>query len=157
MHSKKPFGSPTQVLKYLARYTHRVAISNHCLISLENGRVRFRYKDYQRGHKKRVMELSVVEFLRRFLLHVLPRRFMRIRYSGLLANPKRAGNLVRCRELLGLRTVIEPDDQSSEGLFDLQEAACCSQCGIGRMIIERLPPAWKRAAPRMRVPILDSS
>jgi hypothetical protein len=88
VYAKPPFGSPEQVLKYLARYTHRVAISNRRLLSIEGGHVAFRYKDYRRAHSDRVMRLTAVEFMRRFLLHVLPKRFVRIRHYGLLANPK---------------------------------------------------------------------
>jgi hypothetical protein len=87
VYAKPPFGGPTQVLRYLARYTHRVAISNRRLVSLQNGRVKFRWKDYAHGNRCRTMTLEATEFIRRFLLHVLPKGFMRIRSSGLLANP----------------------------------------------------------------------
>lgn len=92
VHAKPPFGGPEQVLKYLARYTHRVAISNDRLLDISNGQVAFRWKDYASGSRIRTMTVSAVEFLRRFLLHVLPRGFVRIRHYGLLAN--------RCREQL---------------------------------------------------------
>ena len=89
------------MLKYLARYTHRVAISNRRLMSLEHGQVAFGYKDYRQGRRERVMRLESVEFMRRFLLHVLPNGFVRIRHFGLLANRCRKDNLRLCRRLLG--------------------------------------------------------
>src|SRR4051794_28187601 len=100
VYAKPPFGGPEQVLKYLARYTHRVAISNHRLLDLKDGRVTFRYKDYARGGERRTMELTAAEFLRRFLQHVLPRGFVRIRSYGFLANRDRREKLAACRELL---------------------------------------------------------
>jgi len=105
VYSKPPFGGPEQVLKYLARYTHRVAISNQRLISLEAGRVTFRYKDYRRGGQLRTMTLETAEFIRRFLLHVLPKGFVRIRSFGFLANRCRKQKLALCRRLLA------PDDE----------------------------------------------
>ena len=96
VYAKRPFGGPAQVLKYLARYTHRVAISNHRLVSLRNDQVQFRWKNYARGNRQRVMTLDAVEFIRRFLLHVLPNGFVRIRQYGLLANRCRTENLARC-------------------------------------------------------------
>jgi hypothetical protein len=98
VHAKPPFGSPEQVLKYLARYTHRVAISDRRIVDIQDAGVTFRYRDNTRGQQ--VMTLGGVEFLRRFLLHVLPSGFVRIRYFGLLANRNRATTLARCRELL---------------------------------------------------------
>ena len=91
VYAKPPFGSPEQVLKYLARYTHRVAISNRRIQSFDNGKVSFSWKDYASGNQKRTMTLSSVEFIRRFLLHVLPTGFMRIRYYGFLAKPASSG------------------------------------------------------------------
>jgi hypothetical protein len=100
VYAKKPFGGPEHVLHYLARYTHRVAISNHRLMSLEDGRVTFRWKDYKHGNKQRNMTLRSDEFLRRFFLHVLPHGFVRIRFFGFLANRSRAKMLPLCRRLL---------------------------------------------------------
>jgi hypothetical protein len=102
VHPKKPFGGPEHVLHYLARYTHRVAISNHRLIGMEDGKVTFRYKDYAHGGKKRKMTLAAEEFIRRFLLHVLPKGFVRIRHYGWMANRCRRQCAARCRELLGV-------------------------------------------------------
>jgi hypothetical protein len=101
VYSKPPFGGPEQVLKYLARYTHRVAIGNSRLLDIDDHTVRFRWRDRAHGNRPRTMELSGVEFLRRFLLHVLPRRFTRIRHYGLLANRKRTTMLAVCRLQLG--------------------------------------------------------
>lgn len=101
VYVKPPFGSPGQVLKYLARYTHRVAISNNRLVCLTDGQVTFRYKDYRQGHSQRLMRLPAVEFIRRFLLHSLPKGFVRIRHYGFLANRVRQQNLEYCRRLIG--------------------------------------------------------
>ena len=100
VYAKKPFGGPEHVLQYLARYTHRVAISNHRLLSFADGQVTFRWKDYAHGRKQRKMTLTTDEFLRRFLLHVLPRGFMRIRHFGFLANRQRGEHIAQCRLLL---------------------------------------------------------
>ena len=99
----RPFGGPERVLKYLAQYTHRVAISNARLLDFEDGMVRFRYKDYAHGNRKRVMTLSALEFVRRLLLHVLPTGFVRIRHYGILANRHRHEKLALCRQLLEAR------------------------------------------------------
>ncbi|MCB1512077.1 MAG: IS91 family transposase, partial [Hyphomicrobiaceae bacterium] len=101
VYAKRPFREPACVLKYLARYTHRVAISNRRLVSYRDGHVTFRYKDYARQSAQRVMTLTASEFIRRFLMHVLPDRFMRIRHYGFLANRDRRSKLKTCRRLLG--------------------------------------------------------
>jgi Putative transposase len=101
VYSKAPMAGPEQVLKYLARYTHRVAIANSRLISHEDGRVSFRYKDYAHDGEQRILSLDAREFLRRFLLHVLPRGFARIRHYGLLANCCRRDKIAVCRKLIG--------------------------------------------------------
>ena len=97
---RKPFGGPEHVLHYLARYTHRVAISNHRLLAMEDGKVTFRWKDYAHGGKHRKMTLAAEEFIRRFLLHVLPKGLVRIRYYGWMANRCRRERLAQCRALL---------------------------------------------------------
>jgi len=109
VYAKPPFGGPAQVLSYLGRYTHRVAISNHRLLSLQHGKVNFSWRDRRHGEVKSTMTLSAAEFIRRFLLHVLPRGFQRIRQFGLLANRCR-GELARCRQLL------DTTEQSVESL-----------------------------------------
>ncbi|MGH8611698.1 MAG: IS91 family transposase, partial [Gammaproteobacteria bacterium] len=100
VYSKRPFAGPEQVVAYLGRYTHRIAISNERLLRLEQGTVLFRWRDYAHGHKTKTMNLPAEEFIRRFLLHVLPKGFMRIRHFGLLANRHRAEHLARCRRAL---------------------------------------------------------
>lgn len=162
VYSKPPFGSPEQVLGYLARYTHRVAISNHRLLRLKDDRVTFSYKDYSQGGKAREMTLPAAELIRRFLLHVLPEGFVRIRYYGLLANRHREGTLARCRELLGSSP---PSDQAAEESAAREDWQCrlarligkdptlCPQCGQGhlRRVEELAPIPWsglpKRAPP----------
>jgi hypothetical protein len=133
VYAKKPFGGAEHVLHYLARYTHRVAISNHRLISLEDGQVTFRWKDYAHGDRQRKMTLSSDEFLRRFFLHVLPHGFVRIRFFGFLANRSRAKMLPLCRKLLETASqgrtptvpVVDPRPAAS------WKCPCCS----GSMII----------------------
>jgi len=100
VYAKPPFAGPTQVLEYLGRYTHRVAISNDRLVNIADGQVRFRWKDYAHGNRVKTMMLAAEEFLRRFLLHVLPGGFVRIRHFGFLANRGRTGKLAQCRALL---------------------------------------------------------
>ncbi|MDB5335823.1 MAG: family transposase [Planctomycetaceae bacterium] len=100
VYAKRPFGGPQQVLKYLARYTHRVAISNRRLISFAEGKVTFRWKDYAHADRVRLMTLSAIEFIRRFLLHVLPKGFVKIRHYGFMANRFRRAKLELCRRLL---------------------------------------------------------
>jgi Putative transposase/Transposase zinc-binding domain len=140
VYAKPPFGGPEQVLKYLARYTHRVAISNRRLLGLEGGRVRFRYKDYARGGKRRTMELTATEFLRRFLQHVLPTGFVRIRSYGFLANRYRREKVALCRELLGAAATSEGEppcrgDGPTEGITPARCLTLCPACGKGRMVV----------------------
>jgi hypothetical protein len=139
VYAKPPFGGPEQVLKYLARYTHRVAISNRRIVSVDADSVTFRYKDYARGNTLRTMKLTSVEFIRRFLLHVLPNGFMRIRHYGLLANRCREKKLARCRELLVLQQMdaVNPNDDldaipSNKDKTEVDEK-CCTACGAGTM------------------------
>ena len=136
VYAKAPFGSPEQVLKYLARYTHRVAISDRRIQSIDDKGVTFRYRDNAAGGQ-RSMTLDGVEFLRRFLLHVLPAGFVRIRYYGLLANRYRAQNLARCRALLGATApgeAVPPAPRVTEpGPTDASERDRCTLCGVGRL------------------------
>jgi hypothetical protein len=131
VYAKPPFGGPEQVLKYLARYTHRIAISNRRLVSVDDQSVTFKWKDYARGNRPRTMTLDGKEFLRRFLMHAVPRGFMRLRHFGLLANRVRAKNLMTCRRLLthaatviALRTLITAGETERSG---------CPLCGRGRL------------------------
>jgi len=139
VYAKPPFGGPQQVLKYLARYTHRVAISNGRLLELNDGWVTFSYKDYAAGNEIKTMTLETQEFARRFLLHVLPRGFVRMRYYGFLANRRRAEKLELCRRLLSTQ---QPDGESmTETPKDGQQIdppaahTICPNCSQGKMII----------------------
>jgi len=148
VYAKPPFGGPEAVLKYLARYTHRVAITNGRLLGFEGGAVRFRYKDYARGSRQRVMTLPAVEFVRRLLLHVLPRGFVRIRRYGILSNRNGHWKLALCRRLLGsgsgAESVLSEAVQLPESLLSVTPARACPICGAGRMIlIEEFPPLSK--------------
>jgi hypothetical protein len=133
VHSKPPFGGPEHVLKYLARYTHRVAISNGRLLGLDNGQVRFRWRDSRHNNRSSVMSLDAVEFIRRFLLHVLPAGFVKIRHFGLLANRNRRQRLALCRLHLGA-TAADP----STLLTEQQKCALsrlCPQCKCGTLYV----------------------
>lgn len=139
---KPPFGGPEQVLKYLARYTHRVAISNSRFVSMEAGCVTFRWKDYAGGNQTKEMKLDAVEFIRRFLLHILPSGFVRIRQFGFLANRARGKKLALCRSLLGtISARAEAVKARSEERVDDQARKRCPVCGIGNMIRIAIMPA----------------
>lgn len=148
VYAKPPFGGPRQVLKYLARYTHRVAISNQRLLSADNAKVTFRWKDYANGNRQRNMTLDAVEFLRRFLLHVLPKGFMRVRYYGFLANRNRADKLTRIRRLLAQHSDFTNSDSSDEPTAhetnpDEASDICelCPACKKGRLLtVANVPP-----------------
>ena len=143
VYAKRPFGGPEQVLKYLARYTHRVAISNQRLLSLAEGRVTFRYQDYADDHRSKTMTLSAEEFLRRFVQHVLPKGFVKVRHYGLLAPRGRDARLAVCRRLLLPATVVAalPGDASSAGSVTPAHVPTCPQCGGHRLIARELPAA----------------
>jgi len=138
VYVKPPFGGPTQVLKYLARYTHRVALSNRRLIAVEDGRVTFRYKDYADDHRTKQMTLDATEFLRRFVQHVLPKGFVKIRHFGLLANRRRAEWLAVCRRLLFVAVVpSRPSSESNEGV-EPAKPPHCPHCGGCRFTYREL-------------------
>jgi hypothetical protein len=147
VYSKPPFGSPQQVLRYLGRYTHRVAISNHRLVSLQGNEVIFRWRDSAHDNRQCLMSLPVEEFLRRFLLHLLPPSFVRIRHFGFLAHRRRAALLPLCFRLLGLPNGLPPKSEESEkaagGLTTSSSASLwsCPQCGGPMIILERLTAA----------------
>jgi hypothetical protein len=130
VYAKPPFGGPEQVLKYLARYTHRVAISNHRLVKLEKGQVTFRYKDYADSRKEKLLTLSAEEFLRRFVLHVLPKGFMKIRHYGLLASRQREARLRQARRLLLPKSALHSNAKSG---IEPAERARCPHCGSVRL------------------------
>jgi uncharacterized protein (DUF983 family) len=132
VYAKPPFGGPEQVLKYLARYTHRIAISNARLVAMDENTVTFRWKDYANESRDRVMTLEGTEFLRRFLMHVVPTGFMRIRHFGLLANRFRAANLSRCRELLAAVVPWFETETHSDGATTGSHDRC-PVCGKGEM------------------------
>ena len=144
VYSKPPFGGPRHVLNYLARYTHRVAISNHRLVSFNDGKVTFRWKDYARGNRQRLMTLTAEEFLRRFLQHVLPRGFVRIRYFGFLASRKRGELLPVCRQLLD-GTAIPRSRAKSPVRCPAPASWNCPRCGGAMIVIERLDAQQTRA------------
>ena len=140
VYCRPPFGSAEYVLEYLGRYTHRVAISNHRIVNLENGYVTFKWRDYKDHNKEKFMTLTVDEFIRRFLMHVLPRKFVKIRHYGILSNRNRSTKLQKCKELTG---AVESKNQNSEVKLSAAELLLkltgidiniCSCCGKGKMI-----------------------
>jgi hypothetical protein len=135
VHCKPPFGGSERVLKYLARYTHRVAISNHRLRSLEDGHVNFEWKDYADRGRTKTMTLDAVEFMRRFLLHVLPPGMVRIRQFGFLANRVRKNKLELCRTLLAAPRI---STDSGSPAPDLPDARACPVCKAGTLIVIEL-------------------
>jgi hypothetical protein len=142
VYAKRPFSSPLCVLKYLARYTHRVAISNQRLVGLSDSRVSFRYKDYSQGQQDKIMTLDSSEFIRRFLMHTLPKGFVRIRYYGFLANRQRQQHLDKCRQLLSVPPrSTEPapnDDIPAEDTRPEQPCPTCPACQRGKLVIVEL-------------------
>jgi hypothetical protein len=157
VYAKRPFAGPRQVLDYVGRYTHRIAISNSRLLSIDDARIRFRWKDYLRGNSHDTMTLAADEFIRRFLIHVLPDGFQRIRYYGFLGNAHRTRKLALCRTLLGMRlpeplntTPVRDYRDRYEILtgFSLRE---CPHCHLAAMVvIETIPSA------RVCMPVPDT-
>jgi hypothetical protein len=146
VYAKPPFGGPLQVLEYLGRYTHRVAIANSRLVGFADGKVSFRWKDYRHESQQKVMHLDTHEFIRRFLLHVLPNGLQRIRHYGFLANRYRAIKLAHCRELLAepepvvSRSAAPTDYRDRYLLLTCRSLRDCPQCGRGHMVcIESFP------------------
>jgi hypothetical protein len=157
VYAKRPFGGPAKVLEYLGRYTHRVAIANSRLVDMTGGQVSFLWKDYRHHDKRKVMTLDADEFIRRFLLHVLPNGFHRIRHYGYLANGHRAAKLVQCRRLL---TAPAPQDTGMGGDYRLRylqltgrSLVICPCCGGGMINVAAIPP--EKATHNM--PIWNSS
>ena len=140
VYIKEPFAGPEQVLRYLSRYTHRVAISNRRLVAADANTVAFRWKDYRidRPDRWKTMTLSPHEFIRRFLMHVLPKGFHRIRHYGLFANGNRAANVARSRELLAaMPRVVEPEKEQAAAPDEPRMQPCtCPRCGARMIIIE---------------------
>ncbi len=151
VYLKRPFGGPEYVLHYLGRYTHRVAISNHRLVSFTNGQVTFRWRDSAHHDQQKLMTLAVDEFLRRFLLHILPKGFVRIRHFGFLANRRRTTLLPLCFQLLGAtpESQTERHGTSTAASPNLYR---CPKCGGPMKVIERLSAAeiQLRSPPRIK-------
>ena len=152
VYCKPPFAGPEHVLAYLSRYTHRVAISNERLVALTEGRVRFRWRDYADGDRVKVMDLDGEEFLRRFLLHVVPDGFVRIRHFGLLANRTRQKKLARCRTLLHHPSppTRAPRESVEAMMFRLTgiDIHLCPACRRGRLrVTEILRPRSLLSSP----------
>jgi hypothetical protein len=143
VYAKRPFAGPEQVLDYVGRYTHRVAISNNRILDVEDGKVRFRWKDYRHDNQQKTMTLSADEFIRRFLIHVLPSGFQHIRYYGFLGNRYREEKLARCRELLGMAQPEPVHDEADKDYRHRHEEITgvslfeCPVCRLGRMTIFR--------------------
>ena len=156
VYAKPPFGGPERVLEYLGRYTHRVAIANHRLVDFAAGEVAFRWKDYRHQSRHKVMRLAAPEFVRRFLLHVLPPGFQRIRHYGLLANRHRAAKLTRCRQLLAAPAPVVTlaaaplDYRDRYQQLTGKSLRDCPQCGQGHMVCidTFLPGALPRGPPQ---------
>jgi hypothetical protein len=151
VYAKRPFAGPEQVLEYVGRYTHRVAISNNRILDIEDGKVRYRWKDYRRGGQQKTMTLSADEFIRRFLIHVLPSGFQRIRYYGLLGNRYRAEKLAHCRDLIGMakpEPVVEATDKDYRDRYEKLTGVSlceCPVCHLGRMVLFRALRPIERA------------
>jgi hypothetical protein len=146
VYAKRPFAGPQQVLDYVGRYTHRVAICNHRLQDIENNQVSFQWKDYRNGGQVKTMTLSADEFIRRFLIHVLPNGFQRIRYYGFLGNRRRQQKLEQCRRLLGMPMLDQHNAQAVKDYRDQYEnlTGCClrqcPQCQHGHMVLVAILP-----------------
>ena len=151
VYSKPPMAGPEQVLRYLGRYTHRIAISNERILAHRDGQVTFSYKDRKHGGRKQSKTLPGAEFTRRFLLHAVPRRFVRVRHFGLLANAVKARRLARARSLLGTPAPPEPSKAPRESWQDTyrrlvgREPLLCPACQVGRLVVVAdIPPASLR-------------
>jgi hypothetical protein len=151
VYAKRPFAGPEQVLDYVGRYTHRVALSNNRLLDIDQDKVTFRYKDYRHDSQQKTMTLDAEEFIRRFLLHILPDGFQRIRYYGFLGNRYREEKLARCRQLLGMAPCEPPASEASQDYRDRCEELTgsslweCPVCHRGRMaVVAILPPSPNR-------------
>ena len=152
VYAKPPFGSPAHVLHYLARYTHRVALSNHRLVAVTDDTVSFRWKDYRHGSQMRTLTIGVDDFLRRFLLHVLPTRFVRIRYFGLLASRCRTADLATCRAVLA----VAPPPPTVPSVTTTSSWPC-PRCGAPMRIVERLTARQLFLAALLADIVYDSS
>ncbi len=156
VYAKRPFAGPQQVLDYVGRYTHRVAISNNRLLAIEGDQVQFKWKDYRHGDQIKTMTLSADEFIRRFLLHVMPNGFHRIRYYGFLGNRYRGQKLAQCRRLLGMQTAERPADppKPEKEYYERYEELTgrslrqCPHCRQGQMVKVAILPKTSLTPPR---------
>jgi hypothetical protein len=152
VYAKPPFGGPQEVVDYVGRYTHRVAISNNRLLDIDDGKVTFRYKDYRQAGEQKTMTLEAEEFIRRFLLHVLPSGFQRIRYYGFLGNRYREQKLARCRQLLGMAAKPPVSDAGTDYRDRYEELTGnslrrCPRCQRGHMVVVQTLPKPVSKAP----------
>jgi len=151
-YCKKPFGGPEKVIRYLGRYSHRVAISNNRIVKLEDGNVTFKWRDYRDGDKNKLMTISAFEFIRRFLLHILPKGYFKIRYYGLLSSRNLGTNLELCKRLLNVAAKIaEQADKLSwdELMFELFgiDVWLCPRCQKGRLVLKHMIAKNSHAPP----------
>jgi hypothetical protein len=153
VYARAPFGGPEHVIKYLARYTHRVAISNGRLISLQDGQVTFRWRDSADGNQQKLMTIDAIEFIRRFLLHVLPRGFVKIRHFGLLANRNRRNALALCRTLLPKPHTPIPVEETRPTTAERK----CPICKVGIVRIVQRISAEDLSTGRVAIPIFNTS
>jgi hypothetical protein len=136
-YTKPTFAEPEQVVEYLSRYTHRIAISNRRILAMKDGKVSFQWRDYSDNNKSKVMTLEIAEFIRRFLLHFLPKGFVRIRYFGLMANRVRKNLLDLCRELLeGLAGKVQAAMEQATIRIKAFALPLCPKCGIGHLVAD---------------------
>jgi hypothetical protein len=161
VYSKPPMAGPEQVLRYLGRYTHRIAIGNERILAHEKGEVTFRYKDRKDGGRRKTSTLPGAEFTQRFLLHVVPRSFVRVRHYGLLANGVKVQRLARARRLLGMPAPPEPSTAPRESWQEVyrrlvgKDPLLCPACGVGRLVVvAEIPrsPAWPKPISISRSP-----
>ena len=166
VYAKRPFAGATQVFRYLGRYSHRVAIANSRLLACADGHVSFSWKDYADDNRTKVMRLTADEFIRRFLLHVLPKRFVRIRHYGLLAGRNVTTKLARCRQLLGVPVELPASARESKTWLDRlrewtgQDGSCCPRCQgpLTRRPVEATPTArWQAPRPVAAPAAVNSS
>ena len=146
VYSKKPFAGPEKVLDYLGRYTFRTAISNERIKGVAGGRVIFAYRDRRDDNRKKEITLSADEFIRRFLLHVLPNSYMRIRHYGFLANRNRKANIIQVKKLLGVSSFTEekPEQNMEKLMLELtgKDISKCPKCKVGTMVFYQLIPGF---------------
>ena len=154
VYAKRPFGGPEHVLHYLARYTHRVAISNHRIVTFADGKVTFRWKDYAHGNKQRKMTVTAEEFLRRFICMCLPRGFVRIRFSGFLANRRRKQMRPLCQRLLNCAPMESHPAAEDSGT---KPAWLCPHCGGPMILVEKLTAQQISRRSAGRKALVDSS